>query len=247
MIAIEAPVRREGCPPSGQLEFVAAGDPAPASVTAHLATCETCTAYVTGLQGEHAAYTLAHPAQLVARKFARRAQLDRARRWRWLGAFAALAVMALVGVLLLRPAESPLALKGGLGLSVYASRANAAPRPVASGARVSPGDVLRFQFTSKQSGYLMILDLDGADHLTAFHPYRGQQAVAIHAGQTYSPDELIQLDASPGPERVVALFRATPFTLSDATGWLGAHHPASGMPPLECGDCTAEWVVLEKP
>ena len=248
MSAIEPPVRRDGCPPAGQLEFLAAGDAVPKAVTAHLLTCQTCSAYVTGLRGEQVAYTLAHPPELMLRKLQRRHEAERGRRrWGWLGAFAALGAMVL-GAVLLRPAESGLTLKAGSGFSVYSSRsASTAPRPLASGARVSAGDVLRFQFTSKQSGYLMILDLDGADQLTAFQPYRGQHAIEVRAGQTFSPDELIQLDSSPGPERVVAIFRPLRFSLADVTGWLGTNRATPGIPLLECGDCTAEWVVLEKP
>ena len=248
MSAIEPPVRREGCPPAGQLEFLAAGDGVPATVTAHLQTCETCASYVTGLRGEQVAYALAHPPELMARKLARRSDAARRQRWLWVGTFALVTLSLVLGVSLWRPNEPAFTLKGGSGFSVYVSTPSSpAPRPVPSGARVSPGDVLRFQFTSKQSGYLMIVDLDGAERLTAFHPYRGQQAVAIRGGEVHSPEERIELDSSPGAERVAAIFKLTPFSLADVTAWLGARPGTPGIPLLECGDCTAQWVVLEKP
>lgn len=245
---ITPPERGADCPSAAQLEYLVAGEVAP-SVSAHVATCAGCGAYFRSLHDEHQAFNRANPPELLLRKLERREPSTPERRWRW-WALAAVGAAAMVTALLLGGSASSgdaVGLKGG-GFSVYASRSvDAAPMSVPTGAHVSPGDVLRFQFTPKHSGYLMIVDLDGADHLTVFHPYRGRDAVAVSASEPYSPTDTIQLDSSVGPERIGAIFRPTPFTSSDVSTWLASGRGSPGIPTLSCADCAVEWVVLEKP
>ncbi len=250
MKEIVPPARGASCPAAAQIEFLVAGECVSPGVCAHVATCTGCSAYFRALHDDQQVFNLANTPELLLRKLERRTPPPS--RWRWWLASAGVAVTLSVTLITSLPAPEPepqpLALKAGTGFSVYASPSiSKSPRPVPSGAHVSPGEVLRFAYTAKHTGYLMIVDLDGADQLTVFHPYRGREAVAVRANEPYSPGESIELDSASGPERIVAVFRLTPFTSRDVTDWLAASRGAPGIPSLGCADCSVEWVVLEKP
>jgi hypothetical protein len=157
-----------------------------------------------------------------------------------LRAFGLIGALALVAFFLV-PSPHGVTLKGGSEFDIFV-QGPAEPRLLADGATIHAGDVLRFQYSAKKNGYLMVVDWDGTGQLTVFHPFGLEVADSVQAGPHQLLPESVKVDAAKGPERVVAIFSPEPFSLSQVRAWLD---PATGK--LACPDCESTWVVLEKP
>ncbi|MBI5548221.1 MAG: hypothetical protein HY901_30445, partial [Deltaproteobacteria bacterium] len=143
---LRLPERGPQCPPAVVLEYLAAGEAIDPAQSAHVGGCSQCSAYVQALSEACSEFQRAHPDELVLRKLARRREATPTRR-SWLGGllagFAATAALVLAVVLVLP--NQGVRHKGGTEFGVYVQRqGESAPAPLASGARVYAGDVLRF-------------------------------------------------------------------------------------------------------
>ncbi len=243
MSAPQPPERGEQCPPNVVLEYLAAGDEQGPDVGAHVKACASCGGYVQALQGAADVYRRARPREQFVAKLARRngSGLTRA-RWRLFAVLGGCAAVLLVTRVMPGTGVRD---KGGETFSVYLSRGTGEPVLASAGMHVAAGDRLRFHYGARAEGHLMIVDVDGAGEVSVFHPFGDEAAARVAAGQRGVLPETIALDNGPGPERIAAIFRATPFTLKDVRTWLG-NPPSGATPSLSCRDCRVQWLILEK-
>ncbi|WP_224247393.1 DUF4384 domain-containing protein [Hyalangium gracile] len=244
MKPLPAPPRGPGCPPVVVLEYMAAGDAIEPGIAEHVASCAACTEHLHALTQASEAYRRSHPPEQFLRKLdARRSPAPAWRRWLF-APVAAGACMVLLAVLFM-PGSNEVRLKGRTEFGVYVKRpGEASPQPLASGAKVRAGEVLRFHYQPPSDGWLLLISVDGTGRLTVFHPYQGSAAARVAGGTLSVLEESIALDDAPGPERLAAIFSPEPFTVEELRAWLSS--PSSGAPRIDCPRCQVDWVVLEK-
>jgi hypothetical protein len=151
------------------------------------------------------------------------------RRW-LLVILVPLAPAALVLVLVARPrpAEQPLAgntavyqgTKGEASFFVVGRREGRV-FPVAGAGPLGAGDSIRFVVTSHRR-YLMIASVDGHHHCKVYVPYDGSESAAVPLDRKLELPEggSIELDATPGPERIFALYSQRPLAARVVLGGL---------------------------
>jgi len=238
-----------GCPDPFALEALASGEPAPEPARAHLASgCAACAEHLASLRAARDAFLRARPAELFLGQLRRR-QASASRRRRWsLSLFAAAAVSATAAVtalVVVVGAPTGGVRSKGTHLRVVYRRGEADPSLVTSALHLKPGDALRFWYAPPAAGYLAIFDVDGAGKVTTFYPYGGEQALEVpRAEPAWLPGSMV-LDAAPGPDLLVAVFRPRPFALAPLSAVLRERGPA-GAQALGCGDCVVDVVKLEK-
>jgi hypothetical protein len=63
----------------------------------------------------------------------------------------------------------------------------------------------------------MVASIDGANHASIYVPYEGRASLRIPDDRTFRDDAGIALDATPGPERIFALFSKYPIDTGRVT------------------------------
>lgn len=168
------------------------------------------------------------------------------RRWlRWfLPASALAAAAAVVLVVVRRGGDEPgrrddeIQVKGDeISLVVHLATDSGSTR-LASGDSVKAGDRLRFEINAGKPGYVAIIGIDGSGQPTIYHPERGTAPVAFDPKVRLVPGA-IQLDATPGDERFIAIYGERPFSLDVV---LPAIATGASLPP----DLSKAVVVLNK-
>jgi hypothetical protein len=177
---------------------------------AHLAICERCR-----IDLERAAELRAH---FTAAVLLRTLPQHRRRAWSlaWL-AVPALGVLAvwigLRGSVHVRPAYDPassdLAIKGDATCQVFANR-DGQTFAVHDGTPLAAGDRIGFVVTPDGARYLLVASIDGAGAASIYFPYNGTESAPLMPGKRIELPGSIVLDATPGPERVFALFSDKP-------------------------------------
>jgi hypothetical protein len=114
------------------------------------------------------------------------------------------ASMALALVFLIRPSSPDILSKGGAWhLGIVAKSKSGTIMRLDPGAPLSPGDRLRFEvFTSLPRAEIALVMLDGAGQVSQLAP-SGEHSLSIAGGRQVLLQETVELDAHPGPERVV--------------------------------------------
>ena len=214
------PRRPQGCPSDLRLDRFLAGEPssvgADAELRTHLASCFPCAARAELLRESQAG-----PEALLP-SFGTTAQVLRPPLafWRRPSFVAALAMAA--GLLLLaglrlkkgevEPGSEPAAepyggLKGGAALTVYARHPDGTVRPVQSGDTVLPGEQLRFQVSTPQAAYVLVMGLDATGHVSLYAPSGPERApVHLEGHRNTLLENSVELDDAPGTERLIAVF-----------------------------------------
>jgi hypothetical protein len=101
------------------------------------------------------------------------------------------------------PVEDPAwQTKGAGALQVFGRRGDRLI-PVEDGARLRPGDQLRFAVQPGDARFVLIGSVDGGGGASLYYP---SAAVGADAGQVQVLAESIVLDDAPGPERIFAVF-----------------------------------------
>ena len=125
--------------------------------------------------------------------------------------FALTATAAVVAaiILLVRPSPPPpldLVKGGPWGLAVVVKpQGRAEVTRILSGAHLSPGDRLRFEVSTTWSvGYAAIISIDSAGAISALFPVEGQ-AIEVRGGRSVLLDGAVELDRTPGSERIELL------------------------------------------
>ena len=140
--------------------------------------------------------------------------------------------------------------KGGLSMTVV--RDGAKQEVLSAGAKVAAGDTLGFEVSAKEPGYLMIIGIDGALAPYPAHPSQPGAAVAYQALTSRPVGAAIQMDATPGVERLVAIHCPAAFGYDDVSGALRA--AVDGKPAGEAAGVVREgcaqqelWLQKEQP
>jgi hypothetical protein len=232
------------CPPLARLDAIAAGEVGEAAVIAHVSTCARCQEFIAAQRRGCEGFLRERPPELFLRKLttraARRSRPENLRTW-----IPLLAGGLAVVVLVLMALPSPTARFKGSPLRVVYRRGEATPQPVTSDSELLPGDALRFSYRVPRDGYLAVLDVDGAGNVTVFYPYGGGAAAKIASG--WLPGSVV-LDAAPGPDWLVAVYRDAPFDLAPLMAQLKSFSPESPdkLPSIRCSDCRVDAMRLNK-
>jgi hypothetical protein len=162
------------------------------------------------------------PAVLPAIRIRSQGWWQRLPAWRLAWAVPAVAAVALAVVVLphgLQREEAGnqprdvIAVKGGPNLQTFVKRGTQV-FAAADGVLLMPGDALRFVVQSGGLPYLLIVSRDGAGQLTVYYPFGGTQSAELKSeGRNQLPGSVV-LDATPGEERVIALFSRHPLEVA---------------------------------
>lgn len=193
--------RPESCLSDLQLDRVACGELERTQVDGHLGSCAACLARLDELAEAHR--RLAPAMTRAAARLATEVAPRPLRRRRVVAAAGALlAAAAALFVLWPRGDERAAGLraKGGLSLDLAVRRQDGRVEEVLPGDRLAAGDAIRFRVASPTAGQLVIVGLDAAGQVSAY-----VAPTAIPAGRGDWLDGAIELDDTPGAERVVAI------------------------------------------
>ena len=183
-------------------------DAAQAQVRDHLAFCRRCRERQTLLADERTRFErsdMSDPEWLRGSGLQRRPAFSR----RMLGLSSLLAAACLLLALQLRRPEDMLRTKGDPFISFYVKRGEQVLRG-SSQEVLQPGDRLRFAYTAASAQYLAILSIDGAAQASIYYP-AGAQAERVEPGTDVLLPSSVELDATLGEEKIVAVFCAEPF------------------------------------
>jgi hypothetical protein len=201
----------------------------------HLGDCATCRRLDDSLVADQRHFVEEVLPRSRGRLQARVEEAAGARSWRrWM--LLTLAPVAFLVVLLVRPrpgeqgASPPLyqGEKGGSTFFVVGQREGRV-FPVAGAGPLRAGDSIRFVVTSLMP-YVMIASVDARGRAQVYAPFQGTQSAAVAVERRLELPEggSIQLDATPGPERIFALFSRRPLAarvVLEALERLGARGP----------------------
>lgn len=107
-------------------------------------------------------------------------------------------------------ADDILRAKGQGLLAVFASRAGSVISIEDGKTAVRAGDRIRFVLWPAGLTHAVIASVDGAGRVTVYHPYGGSESAPLAPGPRVEVPGSIELDDSPGPERVFAVLSARP-------------------------------------
>lgn len=203
-------------------------------VQEHLHACERCQArYQAALQDYEAPLPELHlPAQVIP--FPTRRVLG--------GLLIGGVAMAAGALLLVQPSLEPeeFTYRGeGFELQVHRQTRDGS-EPIGPQEPVHEGDTLGFRVSSRDQGYLLLGGIDGAEQAYPVYP-RGSEPSAepFTPGAPRTLDVGLELDATPGPERLVAALCQHPLSW----GTLEAHLTVGAPLPR---DCVIRDLTLEK-
>jgi hypothetical protein len=237
--------RPEGCLSDLLLDRILANECTPEArdgASEHMDRCEACHARFEALSKERDAFAEREPAFADAFAAPRRDARPRRLRATWAASAAALA-MAAAALLVLRPKPPADAgstrMKGSSRIGFYVKRGEAVTLG-APGARVQPGDAVRFVYSATEERHLAVLSLDGARRASVYYP-AGPTAERVEPAVDRALPSSTVLDATLGQETVYALFCKRPVELEPIRAGL----EATGRAPLVEG-CEVDTLVLEK-
>lgn len=229
-------------PPLSALDQLAAGLLTPEKredLAAHLSACASCSARLSEIERERAAFLASHPPAQATQKLLERqpeaAPLFGGRPW--LLGLPAIAALALV--LIHREAPDVVRFKGSLAVSLWVhpmrgrtfelraqGSEDAQPEP-----RFEPGDELRVRMTAPSGGIAELWAVDARGEATLLKQAKPKAGAAL--------DWPLRIDERQGPERIFVLFSASPVAESVVRGAVRAAFGAAGsleaMKTLELG------------
>lgn len=176
------------------------------------------------------------------------ASIDRTlppRRWPY-----ALAMVAAVAVVAVGVSRSPTTrTKGALGFEIVAKHRDGRVDTLLPGAKLSPGEAIRFRLKTPRAGYAAVLSADAAPNVTVYYPHEAD-ALRIEAHDPLLLDGSITLDDTLGAERLVAVVCDAPPSAAKLERELRAALDAAGgdparMKPLGT-DCLQSAFLIEK-
>jgi hypothetical protein len=206
----------------------------------HIGSCSRCSARVADLDGERTRYRLEAPPFRAHRE----PRSGRWMRWRqWLVPVGALSAAAVL-LLLLRPGRSHVTedttrVKGSFRLGFYVKRGDTV-RPARSGDVVHPGEAVRFTYTTRTSGYLAVVSLDGSGKVSVYYPDEAAAAPLPPADDEPLPGSIV-LDGALGVETVYAVFCSAPPAMTDLVTQLRRDQELLTVPA-----CSVDKAILDK-
>jgi hypothetical protein len=147
----------------------------------------------------------------------RRLQTQRARtplRW-WMAGATAASLAAAAWLVLPSSVREPYeyGVKGGPSLQVFV-RGDGHAAPVRDGARLHPGDQIRFVTQSAGLQYLLIVSRDAAGTVSVYYPFGGERSGAVSPKGAQAIPGSIELDSTLGEENLYAFFSKVPIDVS---------------------------------
>lgn len=219
-------------------------------VQAHLTDCESCRHKLEAMQAEDRAFQAEpqHAPDLFARrvlaKVERRAEERRPRlAWGWLtGMLVPAAAMAALLLFHLRtPSDSYVGVKGGARLTLTARSG-----PLVDGARVHPGDELRFVVGAPAAGQVLVVGLNESGELFPYYPLQGERSAPIAAGQAVALPGSVVLDRTLGRERFYVLLSEAPLSVAEVRAAVKAGHVTLAEPELPVAASQASVLVQKR-
>ncbi len=210
--------RGEGCASSLVIDRRLAGELSGAEIAElgrHLSTCPRCQTKMNEMRRSFAAFSLELPRCIVERleSPSRGTAPSPTNAWRrWAPAVAGgLGLAAAFAVWVRATAESRQPIdrsfersKGAARVTMYVQHAGSVRR-ASDGERVLPGDAIEFAYSTDRSGYLAVLSVDGARHVSVYFA-QGGRAARIAPAQEAPVDQSTVLDSTLGDESLYALF-----------------------------------------
>jgi hypothetical protein len=139
--------------------------------------------------------------------------------------------------------------KGSVTLLVAARRAAGDVERLTPLDTVYPGDSLRFEVATSQSGYLTVLSFDSAGVISPYAPFSGSSSY-FPAGPPSFLNETVEADATIGAERIVALLCAQPRTVDELKALAARALARAGGDPRRVNrvepTCAETWFDIEK-
>lgn len=163
----------------------------------HLATCEACSARLAALERDVQELPERIFVAGEAVKVRRRLPRVMAGIATVLAAAAALAVVSRSSI----EQELTERTKGGLGFTVHAKRASGEVDQLLPGAKLLPGESVRFSLSLEREGHVAVIGIDAAGVVTEY----ARPAGALAAGKDRLLDGSVVLDDTLGFERLVAV------------------------------------------
>jgi hypothetical protein len=189
----------------------------------HLAGCELCRGQLAAQQEsfqKFEQYVL--PAVLPALRTGSRRSFP----WPFAWAVPVVASLALAMLVLPHAASrsgaaslNDVAVKGGPNFQTFVKRGTQV-FAAADGVLLLPGDALRFVVQPGGLPYLLIVSRDGAGHLTVYYPFGGTRSAELKSDGRNELPGSVELDATPGEERLFALFSRQPLEAARVTSRL---------------------------
>jgi hypothetical protein len=185
-----------------------AGTPEEARARGHLAECSPCADRFQALELARQSFRSPLPPRLSTQR------RSPPRRLAWAVASAALAVAAGF-VLVTTSSLDGSRLKGGNALALVVRHPDGHVERVLPGADLHPGDGLRFEVSTQQRSYVLIIGLDASGQVTLYFPSSGPPTPLAPASHQLLPGSVL-LDETLGPERIFALYCAAAPSLASA-------------------------------
>lgn len=210
-----------------------------AEVLVHVEGCARCASRWQALAKQRTEYLDRMPSwrRLQKQQEAKHPSMP-SRSWLW-GGGAALAASLLLTFWFAPSVDTPgFRSKGGPRVGAYVKHGEQVTR-VDTGSSVSPGDHLRFTYSSDRPVYFALLNRD-AQNATIYFPH-GLTTAQLGAGHDVALDFSIKLDEQPGSERIHGLFCDEPQQLQPLRAALQATGRLSPPP-----HCQVDVLILEK-
>lgn len=237
--------RPEGCSSDLAFDELHAGElaaDARAKLEAHLSGCARCLERQAALSCERERLLAAAPSLDALSASRTRAVQPKPRAPLIAIGGAALALAAAAMLMLTRDgvSGSDTRSKGAPHLGAFVKRGEHV-RAAASGARVRPGDLVRFTYSSDRERHIGLVSLDAKGAQIYFPTDGSGTAARARAGSLVALDFSVELDATQGDEQVFGLFCDEPLALEP----LRAELARKGALPALAG-CAVDRLVLHK-
>jgi hypothetical protein len=188
------------------------------TVSAHVASCESCRRYLNDLESEKSTFLATHPFETT---IALPSRPDSGRMLRFSRyqqyALAATLVLCIAGAAYLyRPAGtgSEIRIKGETGLKAFV-QTRAGVIENRKGRVYFTGEKIQFLYSCGEKNRFMLLDMDTAGAITIFYPATGDSSVAVERGADMPLPNSITLDEYTGSEVFFAVFSKRPLYVPD--------------------------------
>lgn len=139
--------------------------------------------------------------------------------------------------------------KGALGFDVVAKHRDGRVETLLPGARLAPGESVRFRLKAPRAGYAAVVSADAAPNVTVYYPHEAP-TLRIAAHDALLLDGSITLDGTLGAERLVAVVCDAPPSLDRLERDVRAALTAAGGDPARMAplttDCLQAAFVIEK-